>query len=225
MPILSSLEPIILIVIFTFLIDLIDLRIYTDSFSFLKSFTYFCYFVIRFVFGFAAFSLLSTTDLAKNMTDIQTVVLLPLLAVLASITVLQNFTATIGQKEIINLSEIFFQYKDSMMEEIATKEFENIEKLAEIKASKLMNLASDLAEKVPSEMLRIECILVLNDSYKKDAEHKNQSLEYAKKYIEEQETIVTDSIFLQKLYAYEIVKLNSKYGESLLTKYKTTINP
>lgn len=155
------------------------------------------------------------------MNDIQTMVLLPIVSVITSTTVLQNFAATIGRKDIINLPQIFHEYKETMIEEIAKKDFEKNVQLAENKASKLMKLASDLTEKVPLEILRRECIFVLNVSYKKDAEKQNQSLDLANKYVENQEAIVTDSTLLQKLYAYEIVNKNSKYGELLLDKYKT----
>ncbi len=212
------------ICIFTFLIDLIDLRIYTKSFSFLISFTYFFYFIIRLLFGFAALSLLSTTNLVGNMDDIQTMVLLPMVSVITSITLLQNFAATIGHKDIINLPQIFHEYKETMIEEIAKKDFDKNVLFAEKKAAKLMKLASDLTEKVPLEILRRECIFVLNVSYKKDVEKQNQSLDIANKYIEKQETIVTDSTLLQKLYAYEIVNKNSKYGELLLDKHKDSMS-
>lgn len=209
---------ILLIFIFTFLIDIIDLKILTKSFSFLRSFSYYSYFIIRVVFGFVAWSILSATNLF-NVNYIQSIILLPLFSVIASITTLQNFAANVGYKNIIDLSSMFDQFKKDIANEIADNDSEKNEQLSKGRATNAYNLIDTLAEKVPLETLRSECIFVLQDSYNRDLKSFDSAMTEAKKQVKDCEVASTDDPALQrKLLASKIVYINLGYGERLLKK-------
>jgi len=202
---------VLLIFIFILLIDLIDIRVLTNSFSFLKLFSYHSYFILRVVLGFVAWSILITTNL-EYLNDVQKIILLSLFSVLFSITAVQNFSFSIGFKNIIDLSSMFNQFKDVIVNECSDKEVEKNKIISEEKTSIIINLINDLAEKIPLDTLRSECIFVL---------HSSNSLIDAKKQVEECESEINskDSDLLKKLFASKIVYTNLKYGELLLKRF------
>lgn len=206
-----------LIFVFTLIIDLIDLKILTKSLSFLKSFSYLSYFSIRIAFGFVAWSILSAANLF-DVDSIQGIILLPLFSVLTSITTLQNFAINVGYKNI-DISSMFDQFKQQIVNEIIDKELEKNEKISKQRALDVYSLIDNLAEKVPLDTLRSECIFVLQDFLNRDSKSFGPSMDEARKQVKEcEEAASDDQILLKKLFASKIVYLNTSYGERLLNR-------
>ncbi len=207
---------IILIFVFTVLIDLIDFRTLTNSFSFLTSFTYYPYLIWRFVFGFIAWIILSTTNLFINMDPIKIIILMPLLSAITSVTALQNFAFTLGYTDIIDLSAIFKGFKDKIVDEMITKDDEkNIIKANE-KAKLYYKMINDLSEKIPLEILCSKCVYVLQEVYTREDPKLSEPLRKANEQVEKLKAEVSDQNLLKELLASEIVGKNSNYGKMIL---------
>ena len=104
-----------LVVGYTFVFDAIDLQPLVKSFGFLRGVVYWLYLAFRSLLGVLAGLLIFQTspDLALPIGA--------LIAVLASVTILQNFSMNIGGNDIAKLSNLVDNYKSVMVTEEATR--------------------------------------------------------------------------------------------------------
>jgi len=153
------------------------------------------------------------------MSEIQIIVLLPLLSVITSFTTFQNFSLKIGDDNIIDLPLVFEKFKKSIIGEITNRELEMNKKLAEQKALNAYNLINDLSKNIPLEILCLECKFILQDIYQKDKSNSDLAIDKAIEYVETlRAKTKDDKILFRKLLASEIVKINSTYGAQMLKK-------
>lgn len=205
-----------LIFVFTVLIDLIDLKTLTGSFSFLTSVTYYPYLIWRFVFGFIAWIMLSTTNIFINMDPIKIIILMPLLSAITSVAALQNFAFKLGYTDIIDLSVIFKGFKDKIVDDIIKKDDEiNIIKANE-RAKLYYKMINDLSENIPLETLCSKCVYVLQDVYAREEPKNPEPVRKASEQVEKLKAEVSDQNLLRELLASEIVGKNSNYGKMIL---------
>jgi len=95
----------------TLILDLVDFAPQIKSFRFVFSLTYFIYYILHFTLGLLAASVLKATGKISNPF------LLAFVAVLSSITVLENFTVRFGGQPIFDLPSVFEAYRGKMIEE------------------------------------------------------------------------------------------------------------
>jgi len=104
-----------LTILFTFVFDVVDLQPQIGSFRFLQSLTYWFYLVFRALLGVLAG--IATYAVSEDLA----LPFVALIGVLASVTILQNFTMSIGGNEIAKLSNLVDNYKAKMVAEEAQR--------------------------------------------------------------------------------------------------------
>lgn len=120
---LSSILPLdvmFFVAFFSFMYDIIDLRPQEGikSFKFITTTFYRIYFIWRFMFGVLAAIIISSMGVTENP------IMLAFVAVITSVTTLQNFTLKASGVETANFYDLFQRYKDSMVAEMGKRESE-----------------------------------------------------------------------------------------------------
>lgn len=205
-PLPLDLSTFVAIFIFTFLFDLIDLNPQIGSFSFIKSFTYYAYYSIRVAFGMLAAVLLQLTGLIQNP------LLLAFVAVIGSVSTLENFSLRIGGEDIADLPSLFDGYRKNMID--------NELRWASQKAfEQQMRMVHELASKFSKDSMKKHSLVCLRTLY----QISDKSMQDALERIEEIEQIAEkDETMVKLLLAMEIVDINPTYAMQLLESAKNT---
>jgi hypothetical protein len=207
----------LLILLFTFLFDMIDLKPQTNSFRVVFSMDFWMYFIIRIIFGSLAAVLLLPTGLFTN------VALLAFVSVLASVTTLTNFNLKVGGENVANIATLLNNYRQKMIED-QSKRASNKTIARQVK------LACDLADNLTEEDLEKQAFACLVAIYKleneklketetePEAENEKQK---AQKTLSDIDKIAGQDKSMKKaLLAQEIVDTNPDYAEQLLSRHK-----
>jgi hypothetical protein len=175
--------------IFTLIIDVLDLAPQIRSFRFVFSLTYAIYYVLHFVFGLLAATIIDATGRITNPW------LLALVSVLSSIAVLENLTVKFGGQSIVDLSVIFEDYRASMISEQG-------ERARRAEGARIITLTSELIALNKSK-LEAELTTMLVSIY---------GGQEAKKRLEElREVAAGDDELFKRILASEMVQLNVEY--------------
>ena len=197
---------ILLILILTFLFDLIDLNPQVGSFSFLwGSSTYYIYFFLRYIFSIMAAIILQTTQAFQHAF------LLAFFAVITSVSIIESFTLKIGGEELANLSGLFDTYRTKMISQ-------ELIRAGQRKMAGQMALVKNLADYCEKEALESSWLMCIR-SLHIDDENLNQIVNDRKLDLEK--IAGEDERTLKMLYASEIVNINPEYAEMLLPSRKS----
>lgn len=195
---------IIFIVIFSFIFDLVDLGSEEEirSARFVFSTVYGIYLIFRVFLGLAAALILKSTGIVSDP------LLLSIFSVIASASILQNFSLKIGGTQPININDLFQQYRDKMVVVVCQKEESRLRK------SKLQ-IESRLAEE-ESKKLRQILTLIIADFGKKGEwrKIKEEYLTYADAISDGDEEIKNH------ILARIIASLDPLYADYILEKKK-----
>lgn len=164
-----SLVTVSLIILFSFIFDLIDLGCEEEirSYRFVFSTVYGIYLIFRVFFGLAAALILKSTGIVDDP------LLLSLFSVVASASILQNFALRIGGAQPINMYGLFQNYRDKLVVVVGQKEEKKLRK-------KKLKAERRLAKMEDKELKQI-LTLVIADMVKKEEwkRTKQEYLEYA----------------------------------------------
>jgi hypothetical protein len=201
-----DLVTVMLILIFSFIFDLIDLgyeeEIHTISFVF--SAIYAIYFIFRTFFGLTAAVILQSTGTIKDP------LLLAILSVLASASILQNFSLRVGGTHPINIYDLFQHYRDKMVVVVGQKEEKKLRK-RKLRAEK------QLAEMESDKLKQILTLVIADMGKEEDWKRlKKEYLDYAESISEGDEE--TRKLVLAKT----IASLDPLYVEFILEKDRFT---
>lgn len=197
------LDPLTLLAVFvfTFLFDIIDLKPQIGSFSFLKSLTYFAYYSLRVVFGVLAAVLLQPTEIFQHS------LLLAFGAVVTAVSTLQNFSLKISGQDIADLSSLFDQYRQTMIDN-------ELNQASQKAMTEQAQLVFDLANRSDKNSLWKHCLVCLRTLHQKDA---NSTQKVDKKMDEIKRIGGQDEDHIKMLLAMEIVNINPEYAKQLLS--------
>lgn len=173
---------------FTLVLDLVDFAPQIKSFRFVFSLTYIIYYILHFTLGLLAAIVLEAVGKITNP------LLLAFVAVLSSITVLENFAVKFGGQTIVDLPAVFETYRAKMIEEES-------ERARRIQQAEIIKLTSRLmamdAEKLESELMTM-LVSAIGSA--------------ASRRLEELKKVAGDNQeFLKRLMASEMVQLNREY--------------
>ena len=195
---------VVLILVFNFIFDLIDLGYEEEihSLSFVFSAIYAIYFIFRTFFGLTAAVILQSTEVIEDP------LLLAILSVLASASILQNFSLKIGGTHPINVYDLFQHYRDKMVVVVGQKEEKKLRK-RKLRAEK------QLAEMESDKLKQILTLVIADMGKEEDWKRlKKEYLEYADSISEGDEE--TKNLVLAKT----IASLDPIYVEFILEKGK-----
>ena len=195
---------VVLILVFNFIFDLIDLGYEEEihSLSFVFSAIYAIYFIFRTFFGLTAAVILQSTEVIEDP------LLLAILSVLTSASILQNFSLKIGGTHPINVYDLFQHYRDKMVVVVGQKEEKKLRK-RKLRAEK------QLAEMESDKLKQILTLVIADMGKEEDWKRlKKEYLEYADSISEGDEE--TKNLVLAKT----IASLDPIYVEFILEKGK-----
>ncbi|MGB8217798.1 MAG: hypothetical protein WCE94_10905 [Candidatus Methanoperedens sp.] len=170
------------------------------------------------MFGFIAWSMLSTSSIFSNMNYTQ--VIIPLLSAITSVAALQTFAFQLGDSNIIDISGIFKNFKTKIVEQSTKKDQEKDQEIKTIKADEkaifYYKMIKALSEKIPLETLCSNCIYVLQEVYAREEPKISEPLSKANEYVEKLKADSPNQKLLTELLASEIVSNNPNYGKIIL---------
>jgi len=184
------------IAFFTLILDLVDFAPQIKSFRFVLSLTYFIYYILHFTLGLLTAIILEATGKIPNPF------LLAFVAVLSSITVLENFAMKFGGQTIVDLPSVFENYRARMIEEES-------ERAMRAQQAEIMKLTSKLIVLKP-EKLESELMTMLVSVSREAANERIAELK---------EAAGGDEKFLRRLFASEMVQLNREYVLSQMDEW------
>lgn len=139
-----NLTIVLLVLVFNFVFDLVDLGCEKDikSFTFIFSVTYAIYFTLRAFFGLAAAFVTESTGILENP------LLISLFSVVGSVSILQNFSLNIAGMNGIDIHDFFKDYKTRIIADVFQRERKTLEnrkcqteeKLARLSIKKLKRI-------------------------------------------------------------------------------------
>jgi len=181
---------------FTLILDLVDFAPQIKSFRFVFSLTYLIYYILHFTLGLLAAIVLEAVGKITNP------LLLAFVAVLSSITILENFAVKFGGQTIVDLPAVFEAYRAKMIEEES-------ERARRIQQAEIIKLTSRLmaldVEKLESELMTMLVSTIGSAATKR--------LEELKK------VAGGNQEFLKRLMASEMVQLNREYVVARLSEW------
>ncbi len=175
---------IIFIIIFSFIFDLVDLGSEEEihSYRFVFSTVYGIYLIFRVFFGLAAALILKSTGIVSDP------LLLSIFSVIASASILQNFSLKIGGTQPVNINDLFQQYRDKIVVVVGQKEESRLResklqieiKLAEEESKKLQQILTliiaDFGKKEEWRKIKEEYLTYADAISEGDEEIKNHIL-------------------------------------------------
>lgn len=188
---------ILFVFIFTFLFDLIDLQPQIETFDFVISKAYVVYYLIRVVFATTASIILQTTGLLPNP------ILLAFVSVIASVTMLYNFSLKLGGKNIADLPSLFETYKKKMIDNQLARKTRKISREA-------TELTFDLSKKLGENDLETNAFVCLNSAQRGNINLTKEKIETLK------QQAGTDVEKRKLLLAQEIVDVDPEYAKKLI---------
>lgn len=119
-----NLTIVLLVLVFNFVFDLVDLGCEKDikSFTFIFSMTYAFYFTLRAFFGLAAAFVTESTGILENP------LLISLFSVVGSVSILQNFSLNIAGMNGVDIHDFFIDYKARIIADVFQREKKTLEK-------------------------------------------------------------------------------------------------
>ena len=196
---------VLLVLVFSFIFDLIDLGYEEEihSFSFVFSTVYLIYFIFRIFFGLTAAAILQATEITDDP------LLLSIFSVIASASILQNFSLRIGGTRPINMYDLFQRYRDKMVVVVGQKEEKRLRK-------RKLRAERELAEMENEKLKQILTLVIADMGNEKDWKRlKQEYLEYADTISEGDEE--TRKLLLAKV----IASLDPIYVDFILEKQRT----
>jgi len=196
---------VILVLVFSFIFDLIDLGYEEEihSFNFVFSTVYLIYFIFRIFFGLTAAVILQATGITDDP------LLLSIFSVIASASILQNFSLRIGGTHPINIYDLFQHYRDKMVVVVGQKEEKRLRK-------RKLRAERELAE-MENEKLKQILTLVIADMGN-EGEWKRLKQEY----LEYADTISEGDEETRKLVLAKVIaSLDPIYVDFILEKQRT----
>lgn len=196
---------VILVLVFSFIFDLIDLGYEEEihSFNFVFSTVYLIYFIFRIFFGLTAAVILQATEITDDP------LLLSIFSVIASASILQNFSLRIGGTHPINIYDLFQHYRDKMVVVVGQKEEKRLRK-------RKLRAERELAE-MENEKLKQILTLVIADMGN-EGEWKRLKQEY----LEYADTISEGDEETRKLVLAKVIaSLDPIYVDFILEKQRT----
>jgi len=186
-----------LIVLYTWLFDLIDIQPQVGSFAFLRTFTYLVFVLLRIILGFVAALILLALEPQLSPA------ILALVAVLANVTVLQSLSLKVGGEQIAQLAPLFQNYKDKMVKEEQVRRIRRQDAGVLRVVEHLVSAPVGYLEVVLREML-IQAKWKMEDANKRIEEHQRAA---------EASTGAGQSInYLASSYAVDIAEMNLEHA-------------
>lgn len=195
----------LLIFLFTFVFDLVDLGFEEEinSISFVLSATYGIYFAYRVIFGLAAAMILKSAEITKDP------LLLSVLSVISSASILQNFSLKIGGNQLINFNDLFQHYRERMIAVVGQKEKKKLEK-------RKLRTERTLAQREIGDLERILTLVIAEHGKREEwKKMKKEYLEYVNEISEE------DKETKRYVIAKVIASIDPLYAEVILEEQKS----
>lgn len=191
-----------LVIGITFIFDVIELQPRV-GFGFLRSLNYLFYHIFRVLLGLLASYLIFQINPNLELPFIA------FLAVLASVTTLQNFTMNVGGSEIANLSSMLDNYKERMLVEQEQRNVKRVEKLARINATNSLRIQQEMMELFSLPELEMHLRQMLLQA--------GWDTNTINSHVQELKNGAQDNLqFLEAVMAYQIVDMNLEYARSLI---------
>jgi len=183
---------------FTFAFDALDLQPRVGSFGFLRGLIYWFYLAFRSLLGVLASLLIfqASPDLALPIVA--------LVAVLASVTILQNFSMNIGGNDVAKLSNLVDNYKSRMVAEEATRRAKRDESAA-------LQLQEEMIKVFRGDNLDI-CLRQALLQTKLPGEKINEHMEKLRQVAGDNE------VYLEAMMAFEIADMNLEHARALVAE-------
>lgn len=181
-----------LIALLSFLFDIIDLQPQVGSMGFLRTFVYLPYLILRVFLGIIAALIVFTLEPSISIP------ILALIAVAASITILQSFTISVGGSDLAKIAPLMENYKNNMTETQATR-------TARKKEAAILRITDELKKHDPSFLeghLRAMLLPTPPDQI-------NEMIEQIQKWAKD------DVDFQKTIYARRIVERNREWAQRL----------
>ncbi len=190
-----------LVIGITFVFDLIDLQP-RAGFGFLRSVNYLAYHIFRVLLGFLASFLIFQVNPNLELP------LIAFLAVLASVTTLQNLIMNIGGNEIVSLSGLLNKYRETMLAEEDQRKTRRAERLANRRAAESLRIQREMVRlfSVPELETHLRQVLLQAGRDPNAINARVQDL---------RNSAQTSPQFLESMMAFEIVGMNLEYARYL----------
>lgn len=197
---------VLLIIGITFVFDVMELQPRV-GFSFLRSLNYVFYHLFRVLLGLlAAFLILQINpDLYLP--------LLAFLAVLGSVTTLQNFAVNVGGSEVGSLSRLLDHYKERMLAEQEQRNVRKADGQARSNDARSLQVQGELRKVLSLEELEMQLRLMLLQSGWNAAEINTHVQE-------PKNTTQSNEQFLEAIMAFQVTEMNLGYVRSLIEEHR-----
>jgi hypothetical protein len=190
-----------LVIGITFIFDVIELQP-RAGFGFLRSLNYLFYHIFRVLLGFLASFLIFQVNPTLELP------LIAFLAVLASVTTLQNFTMNIGGNEVASLSRLLDNYRETMLVEEDQRKARRAENRADSNTAESLRVQRRMMElfSIPELELHLRQML-LQAGWNANAINAH--------ILELNNLAQNNQQFLEAMMAFQIADMNLEYARSL----------
>jgi len=190
-----------LVVLFVLIFDAIDLHPQIGSFGYYKSFAYWAYFIIRVVLS--SIAALLVYGIESNLLPPVTA----LIGVLASITILQSLSLSVGGNDIAKVGNLLDGYKKKMVTDESNRR-------ATKDDSKVLQLVNELTSIYPPRQLDNHLRLMLLQA-KWSSEDINKHIENIVQSVKESQNVDPEQ-YIAMIFATQIADMNPDYARNLI---------
>lgn len=183
---------------YTFVFDVIDLQPRVGSFGFLRGLTYWFYLTFRALLG-----VLASLLVFEISPDLE-IPIVALIAVLASVTILQNLAMNIGGNDIAKLSNLVDNYRDRMVDE-------EVRRRARRDESWTLRIQQELVKALNDTELEAALRQMLLQA-EWDGAKINEHIQKLK------DTAGTNTQYLDAMMAFQIADMNLEHARFLLAQ-------